>query len=202
MSGKEALFDTIPGYREAVIRERYVRASSFIDAPELICGIKVRPLAVSHLAILDSLGNAFVTGGKDYGVDDICAFLWVVSLEFKAFDIEARDNFVSRLAARDAEELAAGIVDFLVEAFQDSPQSSGQAGDSFCAWVATYVDTLASEYGWGESEILAMPLKRVFQYIRLIRKRNDPKVSFIDPSDKVRLDWLESLSTEQEKTAE
>lgn len=195
MADKDSLFDLIPGYREAVQKERAVRSVSFIEAPEVICGLKVRPLNMRHIALLEALGNPFMMGGAPTA-EDIAAFMWIVSVQFKPFDIEARDAFIRSISFMDASQLENEIVQFMDEAWQDSP-SGRDGGPAPTSWAAAIVDAIASEYGWSEQDIMDVPVKRLFQYMRRIRLRNDIKAVFIDPSDKLRAAWLES----QNKTA-
>jgi len=56
------------------------------------------------------------------------------------------------------------------------------------------VDSLAVEYGWSESAILNLPIKRVFQYQRRIALRRQPTATLFNASDRVRGKWLEELN--------
>lgn len=194
MGGKDSLFGLIPGYEEAMKRERDIRSAAFINAPELICGLKVNPLNLNHVALLEALGSPYLCGGVP-SAEDTAIFLWIVSVQFKAFDIEARDAFVRSIAHMDAELLQAEIASYMDEAWQDSP-SGRDNGPAPTSWAAAMVDALACEYGWSEAEIMAIPVKRLFQYLRRIRMRIDPKAIFIDSSDELRAKWLESQRQE------
>jgi hypothetical protein len=87
------------------------------------------------------------------------------------------------------------ISDFIGEAMQDSPGGAGGDGEaiSYYSFGASLVDCLAKEYGWIEASILDMPLKRLFQYLKVISRRNGETTLF-NPSDKVRGKWLAELN--------
>lgn len=120
---------------------------------------------------------------------DVGAFLILVG-EWKGFHRWsnlrklARVNFISSVEAID---------EFVKESFQDSPPGTGVTGVSYYSFAASIVDVFAKEYGWRESEILDTPLKRVFQYLKAISRRNGETV-FFNPSDKVRGEWLAAVN--------
>jgi hypothetical protein len=55
------------------------------------------------------------------------------------------------------------------------------------------VDLFGREYGWREADILDAPVKRLFQYLKAISRRNGETVLF-NPSDKVRGQWMETVN--------
>lgn len=195
MAGKENLFGVIPGYEASVRKEQLVRAVSFLDAPENICGVSVKPLTLSHVALLEAAQSPYIVGGP-VTAEDTLLFLWVVSTQFVAGDIGARDAFYMSWLHLSIDGTRDAIQDYVEEAFQDAPGGK-QGGDSPYGWAASFVDAIASEYGWLEREILCLPLKRVFQYCRCIRRRHDPKAVFIDSSDKVRQVWIDEQRKKQ-----
>src|SRR5690349_17989316 len=75
----EDILDQIPGYREAVEKEREIREMAFLDFPELICGIEVKPLSTWHLALLDTIHSPFLTGETEIVLADCAMFCWMVS---------------------------------------------------------------------------------------------------------------------------
>lgn len=186
-----SLLDTIPGYRDAVERENAVRDASFVqDGNEVLCGLSVRAMTARHVALLDMAGSPFVCGGAP-APGRVAQFLWVVSKEFMAGDTAVRDAFVARCKSLPFLDSTRQIEQYVEDAFQDAPPGK-RAGERIplVSWVADLVDILASEYGWAEPEILNLPLKRAFQYVRCIQRRHNPKATFFNPSDKVRGEWL------------
>ena len=68
------------------------------------------------------------------------------------------------------------------------------------AWQAVgLVDLLASEYGWSEEQILALPIARAIQYSRAIERRRalaaGQKPIQFNPSDNVVQRHLDTLNT-------
>jgi len=89
------------------------------------------------------------------------------------------------------------IFAYLARVFQDIPNSNGKGADSksYTAPIASMIDLLAHEYGWTDETILRLPLARLFQYMRRIEKRNDPKAMQFNRSEQFVSRWL------QERTA-
>ena len=84
---------------------------------------------------------------------------------------------------------------YLDDAFQDSPSGEGGESVSYYSFAASIVDVFGTEYGWRESDVLDMPLKRLWQYLNAIRKRHNPDSIMFNPSDRVRGDWLKTVNT-------
>jgi hypothetical protein len=179
-----SLLDKIPGLREAIEKESHIRDSSFIDVPERICGFDVKPLTFRHLLWLSSTANVFACGGvpeqKDIGGFFVIVGEWTGLKRY--FGLKK----LGRIPKADAIE---SISDFIAESFQDSQGSPPKDTTSYYSAAASLVDLFAGQYGWGESEILNIPVKRLFQYQNAIRARHGETV-FFNPSDRVRGDWL------------
>ena len=90
-------------------------------------------------------------------------------------------------------EACAKIESIIADSFADTlgGKPAGQNDASYYSWIAAIVDTLASEYGWSEEQILNIPLTRVWQYLRIIKLRTSVKNEpMFNRSDKVRGAWL------------
>ena len=120
---------------------------------------------------------------------DIGAFLIVVG-DLKGFKRWCCLRKLGRVSFRDAVE---SVDSFVKESFQDSPAGTGEASASYYSFAASIVDVFGKEYGWSEADILDTPLKRVFQYLKAISRRNGETV-FFNPSDKVRGEWLAAVN--------
>jgi len=180
----------IPGYAEAVEREQSNRDASFVIDRDEIAGIEVVPMAARHFLILDGCGSPFLGGGLPTETD-IGIFLWVMQPNFRPGDIVARDAFAQTIRTIDYATFVLAIREFIDDALADSPAADGgRCGRQVVSWVAHYVDLIAREYHWSEAEILSLPLKRLFQYVRKIQGRLDDKAIFINRSDEVRAAWL------------
>lgn len=186
----------IPGWREAVERENAVRDESFLGLTETLCGIEVLPLSAYHFLILEAVHSPFVCGGVPNEVD-IARFLWIVSPQFRPTttraDRKLRDKFIRRLSNLDWEQSVKAITTYTEDAFQDSPGSRGGSQASYWSWIAGLVDFIASAYGWTERDIIDIPLKRAFQYVRLIKSRESEAIHF-NRSDTVRGEWLRKVN--------
>lgn len=190
-----SLTDQIPGLREAVEKEQFIRDTAFLDIPEQICGIDVKPLTLRHVLALSLVGSPFMVGGNPSPVD--CAqFLWCVSTSWSPHSRWRRKLFIRRCRRLKFSTLAKSIEEFVDEAFQDSPATT-DCGDrqSFYSFAASIVDTFASEYGWPAHYIIDMPAKQLFQLMSVIRKRKNPAAILFNPSEKVRGRWLDQINS-------
>jgi hypothetical protein len=84
----------------------------------------------------------------------------------------------------------------------DAPPSGDSTRPPFTSFVATYIDILATEYGWSRDAVLDLPLAQLYQLVRealphyAARKR--VKIALINrKSDKVKSNWL-NASTKQD----
>jgi hypothetical protein len=185
------LLDQIPGLREAVDHERYVRELAYLELPESICGIDVAPLTLGHVLKLGVVGNPFVVGGN-LGLTDAAALLVALTGHTRGW---RRWIMLRRLGEYEFRQIAGEIIGFIEEAFQDAPASSGDlGGTSYFSSATSLVDLFAREYGWSERDILAIPVKRLFQYIKAITRHHNPDAVMFNPSDKVRGQWLAQIN--------
>lgn len=182
------LADQIPGLREAIETEQHIRDTSFLDLPESVCGFDVNPLTLRHVLMLGAVGSPFLRGGHPLPVD-VGAFLIIVG-DWRGFSKWSNLRKLGRVSFRESVEQ---VDCFVKESFQDSPAESGIESVSYYSFAASIVDVFAKEYGWTEQAILNTPVKRLFQYLKAISRRNGEK-TFFNPSDKVRGDWLREVN--------
>lgn len=179
----------IPGYAEAVARERFLRAASFVVDREFIHGVRVLPLSIWHVMALDTIGSPFVTKADGVTAEDVLNFLWIVSPKYNSNRLDRRWFWLTQVRRLDAAETIKAIVDYVSEAYGDAP-GGGSSGPSYYSNAAGLVDALASAYGWSEAEILRLPLKRAFQYSKAISDRLNPNAVMWNPSDRIKGEWL------------
>ena len=181
----------IPGYREAVKRENDIRDASFLDLTTSICGVEIRQMTPRDLLILDGIGNPLMYGGLPSPAE-LADFLWKLSPLYKEnarlrrylFGVTIRKmNFIAAVQACRR---------YVDDTFQDSPASSG-ASAPYVSWCAHLVVNISTETGWSEAAILNTPLKRLFQYLKAIRRRDNPQAPMHNPSDKIRGDYIRLL---------
>jgi hypothetical protein len=183
------LLEQIPGLATAIEHEQLVRNASFLELTERVCGFEVPPLTLRHMLALESIGSPLVCGGRPMP-HDFGAFLVLLTgaTGFRRWNLLRRLGRVNYGIAFD------DIVSFINEAMQDSPGGSNGEGEiSYYSFGAAIVDRLAREYGWSERAILDLPLKRLFQYLKLFTGK-DGKVPLFNPSDKVRGKYLAELN--------
>jgi len=181
-------FDT-PGFREAVERQSAIRDNAFLDAelPVNICGITIRHMIARDYLILDALGSPFIVGGRFPADFDAVEFLWHLQVRqpFSQlwFSYRCGKKFVGKPVLEQ-------IMDYVKDTFQDAPGGGRGGAVADVGFLAAMVDTLASEYGWDESKVagppgVAIPLRRLFQYMKRIRLRTDPNAISFNPSDAI-----------------
>ena len=196
--------DQIPGYADALAREEEARELAFLDVPQDLLGVAVVPLTLRRVRALTAAGSPFFGGGAPTA-GDVAVFLWALSPEYQPADAEGRVRFTAELAASgvlaDLAGAALAIGDFLDWTWNDAPCAGPSRGsvqsENLTSFEANYVDTIASVYHWSEAQILDCPLPRLFQYLRRIALRTDPKAKFASRySLKVKGDWLRSLNAQ------
>src|SRR5262245_22397906 len=74
----------IPGYLQAVIRERVVRDAAFLGINETIAGFEVVPMTLRHYIILRVMGNPLIRENQTPAPEDVFNFLWLLSSKFTA----------------------------------------------------------------------------------------------------------------------
>lgn len=186
------MFDwlSIPEYAEAREREETARDAAFVLEHDDICGVPVKPLSLRHFTLLVAIGSPFVCAGE-LTATEAARFIWIVSaVRCRNDTAQARDRFLKSIRGLNFVHACQGISRYLDEAFQDSPGGGSSNRPLSTSFAAVLVDMIAREYGWRESDILDMPLRRLFQYLRCIRHHHDPDAVFVNPSDAVRRRWV------------
>jgi hypothetical protein len=183
----------IPGLREAIKRENDCRDASFLDLTTDICGVPIRQMTPRDLLILDGIGNPLMAGGLPSPAE-LAEFLWLLSPRY-VFGSSLR-RFMFGLSIRRLNYLEAvkACWRYIEETFQDSPGSSGVSAMPYAGWCAYLVNTIAINYGWNDDATLNMPLKKLFQYLKCIRRHHDPHAPMHNPSDKVKGDYIRLLN--------
>lgn len=182
------LVDQIPGLREAIEAEQHIRDSAFLPLEEKILGFWVQPLTLRHVLTLGSIGSPFIRGGIPSPAD-AGAFMCIVG-NWRGFK---RWLMLRQLGRVNYRQIVEAIDEYVAESFQDAPPSNGVEDVSYYSFAAGLVDLFAKEYGWTEKDILDTSVKRLFQYLKAIARRNGEKV-FFNPSDRVRGEWLASVN--------
>ena len=218
--------DIIPGYREAVQRERFVRDTAFMPVTETVAGFELRPLSLRDWMLLRISRNALVTGDTPTP-RDLSRFLWLLSPGYGPHAFLAYWRFARRcrcftppappllatgkrmmrwhgrtLAAVTAgAEVVSAVRAYLKETLQDAPRGgSGGCHTQYWGDGCEITGALANAYGWGEDYIMDMPLKRVFQHLKRIQAHQEgERAPMFNPSDDVKADWLAACNRRTSK---
>lgn len=182
-----------PLVTEAFTFERDQREEAFLGVPEILCGVEVWPLNLLACLRLLRIGSPFLCGHAALATPENCvAFVWLVSAGYRCDQSRAARKARQQCAATVGEQklVRDEIAKFVEASFMDDPPTSdGQKHRTpFTSFAATYVHIFALEYGWTEKETLNLPLTRLFQYLREITLRKDPKaILFNKRSDRAKL---------------
>lgn len=206
--------DDLPGYREAVKTTEDARLVAFLDdVTHTICGVEIQWMTLRQLSILYAADDPFLLGGRLPVPADVLRFLWVLSPGFipgtKREASAARETFIGEVAALNAPfgELCAAIRTYLDLVFMDAPPSSDgdSTKESVVSFQAALINIFATEYHWSPEHIVNSRLTALYQYLRLITLRHDPKaIAFNRATSKVKGDYLRQLqaTADAERTIE
>jgi hypothetical protein len=197
------LLDKIPGYKTAMAaaaaREQEIRDLAFLPVPLQICGVEVAQLNLRHLLMLFACESPFFSR-RLARPEHVVQFLWVVSPKF-SFDAAERTAFVRRVGVHvDYAESVIAIERYLDEALMDRPAvaAASKSHAAITSFVAGFIDEIASHYGWDDDVILGKPIARLYQYLRQIRQRENPKSVFFNRfSDRTRKELVKEFMAQQ-----
>lgn len=208
----------VPGYAEALLRENLLRTAAFVMPVERIHGFVVQPMTLRQHAELKLARSPYLAPTRTPTPAETVQFLWRLAPQFtreqgrawRAFKKKlknifppaprfwrAADNNHQRdfAAILQHAQLVTAIREYMTEVMFDRPpaSSANSAPDYFsdeCAVCAR----LARAYGWRESDIMDLPLKRIFQYLKECRENDYHAVGMQavmhNPSDKVLGDFM------------
>lgn len=166
--------------RGAAIEEN-LRAAAFLPLPEKICGIEVVPLTLRILARLRAARSPFLAGGK-IRPGHIGTFLWAVSPDYNS-GARAPDELLERAAILPYTRAVRAIRRYLFYAWMDRPPVRRNRKDDLAAvsFEAGMIHHIAHAYGWDDEAILDKPLRRLYQYLTMLRREADPKGVTFNP---------------------
>jgi len=161
--------------------EQNLRAAAFLPFNEKICGIEVVPLTLRILGRLHASRSPFLVGGR-IRPGHIAAFLWAVSPDYKP-SARAPDKLVERAAAIYYPRAVRMVRRYLFYAWMDRPpvRRNSKGDPSTISFEAAMVHHIAAAYGWDDEVILDKPLKRLYQYLTMVRLEGNPKAVTFNP---------------------
>lgn len=167
----------IPGLGAARERESHLRDASYLDLPTVIGTVPIVPMTLRHWVVLDGIDSPFLRRHLP-DPHDVPMFLWVLNRKFSAGDSWRRRRFIRSCRSLPFPQAVAAIIGYVNDTFNDSPPTSGNGKGIPCvSFVATVVHRLAFHYHWSEAEILSLPIKRAFQYLKTITRQIDRDAS-------------------------
>jgi len=181
----------IPGYREAVKHESEVRDAAWLNGNEIVAGVEVRPMNLRTVILLERARNGFLVPCRfDNGQEVVAHAIQVLYFsrpEFRApslsdlgflsqlFESVRRQRFIERVVrSADYDKLVREVREWLDDAFMDCPSGSKDtvSSASHASSPAYVFDMMAAGgYGYTQDEIIDMPLRRLWQLMRLASRR-------------------------------
>jgi hypothetical protein len=174
--------ELLKAVEDAARLDQEVRAYTFVGIPHVVAGVEVQAMTGVHFNILFQAKNPYIIGGKTSPAD-AALLLWVVSPGFSP-NLKARRKFIERL---NQDTLCSDVSSYIADMFMDAPSGGGTSAEPVADTLAWTVHRIAAAYGWDDSVILAKPLPRLYQYLRLICLDKNPKATF--HSKRVRAAW-------------
>jgi hypothetical protein len=209
----------IPGFAEAVAKEREWRDFVMLGLPYLICGVEIRILTLAEMLVFMSINHPLFTGGfvprsavfnllwflsPEYLAPGNAVFTGFAAWRYRRKAARARRHYVARLATLDQATLRDGVDEYLDMCYLDSPGGSNGSSRSTASWLATAEHHIASRYGWSRAEIRTTPLPEFFQLLRKISGEGEGRsVEDNKLSDSIVDKWLIEINSlpEEERLA-
>ncbi len=203
----------IPGLREAIKREARVRDTAYLDGHEIVCGVEVVPLCLRRLIWLEQAHNGFVVPWKFENDGEKFAhaisFLYFLRPDFSP-PISPRETFwqsfksglneqvfINRYRNVNRDEFLAELLEWISDYFMDAPNSGGSEimPPSYASYPTHIIDLFAqANLPFLFSEIMDMPLKRLWQHYRIASRRVN-EIKLTNPSDEISVRHISNVKS-------
>jgi hypothetical protein len=207
----------IPGLTEFREREDLLRDADFLNLPKSIGPFAVTPMTLRQWTMLRIAKNPLLAGGEA-SPEQLAQFLWVLNPSYNPGG-KGRRRFLqrcrvvfgdprawfSRQRAKARAELRRHAMmvlarDFVAETFQDRPPSTGDGSEpSYFSDAAFFCAFMAQKFGYGEQQAMDMPIRKIFQLVRVEIFINKPDVPLGNRSDRIMNDFLAARNAERRK---
>jgi hypothetical protein len=164
--------------------EDYWRDYAFLGLTEglRIAGgrkIEVLQLTLRMFIQLCAVHSPFLVGGR-VGPEHVAQILWRLSPQYGQIP---RQEFVASIADLPFKSATRAINRYLNRMLIDKPPSSSKSNGSRpdTSFAASVIHLLGAAYGWSDETILDCPMPRLFQYMRKIRRDNQPDLPNFNP---------------------
>lgn len=196
-----------PEFIQATKDEWLARTLSFHPLNENVCGFVLVPMTLSHYSMLRIAGSALLVPDLTPDEDCVEQFLWCLRPGFNLKPATRWFKFRFRKFRRERNlirmsMLVKGLREYMRVTMIDRPASAVVNGigepDYYCDETAI-VSSVARDRGWSEAEIMSLPLRRLFQYMKEIRhytaaKNNQPHM-LCNASEHVADDYLRKVNS-------
>lgn len=194
--------------------EDKLRDVAFLSVREEINGVEVNQLTLRHLTILFYIQSPFLFGGIRK-IEDVGTFLWIVSPHYCVHDKPVpltrrerffywlhrkhvptmREAFLSQLVCHPKWQLFYRAIDrYLDRALMDKPPMTSGGTRMATSFAAGIIDRIAAAYGWRDEAILDTPMSRIYQLMKWIEVRGNPKTPQFNPlRDRITQRYLDKL---------
>lgn len=120
--------------------------------------------------VLDGVDCPFIKE-KEYTIGDIAVFLWLLSPNH-SLDSKDKTKFAEEIQDIKILEAEKGILEYIETTFNDADTlSTNNDSKAYAPFLAYQIDLYAKEYGWTIDQILAIPLRQLFQLNTVIGAR-------------------------------
>lgn len=139
----------IPGYAEAVHRERLNRDAAFLNVPLDVAGFDVAPITLRKYLLLKVTGSSFLTGETPTPCD-VISFLWLMHpgyvVTIKPFQVKAYQGIVRRSLAFMAPEVPRFKNRFTARSYERKLRNSLIALTKIVIAIRSFVDEQLQDY--------------------------------------------------------
>jgi hypothetical protein len=185
-----------PLYAAEQARDAQHRDEAFVATTHTVCGVELRPMSPYELHLLQALENPFIVGGAitPESIAQYCALLaepaprgWWARRRF--FRVLARQPYARAVAEIRAYQTRIFYASGATTEDSPSPNSDlpspGASAPAPLSLIAPLITSVAMATGWSESELMSMPLPKLFQYQRAIQQQQGQGDTFYAPADRL-----------------
>lgn len=191
-------FNAIPGYSAAVEKETLSRNACFLPVNESIGKFEVLPMTMRHYVMLRTINSPLLCGNTP-NVLDMVAFLWILSPRFSVAPNRHKRKILRHFKKINIKDFAVFVVksrEYVKDTFQDKPSKGSDDSvysKEYYADVAYLCATFAKNWGWDDDTTLGKPMKRIFQYMKVMREQSGQKVVHFNPSDVIAMKYIATM---------
>lgn len=154
---------------EALEQAKCWQAESWLNINETICGVEVTQMTLRQFFMLEGIESPLFKGG-DITAEDLAVFLWILSPKWKPCK-DAREEFCKEIRKVSIPEACDQIEKYLEATFSESDSGGDDKKKKYANFISYIVDMFGREYGWTIGEIMALPMRQIYQLSTAIGER-------------------------------